>query len=151
MIPFPSNINAMMHSISDHVQLRDASTDYTPEDSEMIKTVLKELWSYTKICSAKGETRHYYTLSPHSVIFDQKALRPSLLFEPLYLDALGLSRKPMSVENKIVFAATPKGFDYFQSTLEVRDEEDPLNMRVKLTDPLYHLYAMKTPEYADKH
>ena len=75
-------------------------------------------------------------LCPDNIIIDQNTLTPKLSFEPLLLETLGIKDKPMSIENKIVFASTPARFDYFRSTYEL-DESAPYQIKLALNDPLY--------------
>ena len=55
-----------------------------------------------------------------------------MYFEPLLKEAMGLTQNPMSIESKIVYEPTPKGFDYFRAPQEL--EED---WKVKMGDPMY--------------
>jgi hypothetical protein len=51
---------------------------------------------------------------------------------------MGLTQNPMSIESKIAYEPTPKGFDYFRAPQEL--DED---WKVKMRDPMYgnlHLY-----------
>jgi hypothetical protein len=82
--------------------------------------------------STESGRSQYHFLHPSNVIFDQISLAPRLSFLPVINELLGISHKPMSIEDRIIFSPTPKQFDYFRSI----DELDP-EIQLMLNDPFF--------------
>lgn len=91
-----------------------------------------ELKNYNDKVSYEKQKFKYCYLSPKNVLFDQYSLAPKLRFEPLLAQAVGLRKRPMSVQMLLSMFPTPEGFDYFVSLPEL-----DLQTVLKLQDSFY--------------
>ena len=99
----------------------------------MIREIYFELIKYSEKVKEDKESKARFTyLNPDTIVVDQFNLRPSVYFEPLLKEAMGLTFNPMSIESRIAFEPTPKGFDYFRAPQELADD-----WNVKIRDPTY--------------
>jgi hypothetical protein len=116
----------------DYVHLREKSDKMKEVNVQMVKDICQALQKYQESASTEHMAYYYDCLSPSTVVFDQRMLRPMLKFEPLLTAALGLGNRPATIENILTLFPTPQGFDYFQSLEELKPENQLI-----LNDPYY--------------
>ena len=96
-----------LHTLEDHVFLRQPSKQNFSISVQLIKDVCLQLQQYSDLTSNSKEMSYYCWLNPANIIFNQFSLKPKLKFDaPLYC-ALGLSSRPLTIENYITQFATP--------------------------------------------
>ena len=90
-----------LHTIEDHVFLRQKSKQNFRISVQLIKEVCLQLQQYSDLTSNSKERSYYCWLNPTNIIFSQFSLKPKLKFDPPLNNALGLSSRPLTIENYI--------------------------------------------------
>ena len=126
-------VEPVLIRLSEFIDLRYNTEKYQADISCFIKEIYRYLKEYARQVSNQYKSRTLFLdLNPENIMLDQLQLMPFLHYEPIINEAIGLRQKPFSLECRVAFAPTPKGFDYFKSPTEYQNDVD-----LMINDPLY--------------